>query len=165
MVVRVLAGVNRHRDTVLAYEVMRQADVVEIVHFEHDVIETALLRTYAEGDGVIAVVTMHEDGRDGAIPHANFVFDPSAHSQLHVKPPRRGCVILANYAMAQAAGPRIKAPVHSTSRIEGFAELNFRSVKNFNWIAARVFHLQDFKDMTFDRFVIGAEAIFDAGLG
>jgi hypothetical protein len=67
--------------------------------------------------------------------------------------------------MAEAAGPGIESSMHSASRIEGLAELNFRAMKDFNWIAAGVFELQDFKHMTLDRFIVGADTILDAGLG
>src|SRR6516165_2722068 len=125
MVVGVLTRSNRHGDMLFAYDVVREANVVEIVCFDHDVIEPALLGTDPESDRVIPIVTMHEHRRDDAGAHANFVFDATSHAQLRVKPPGRGGVILADNAMAEAAGPSVESPVHSPPRIKGLAALNF----------------------------------------
>ena len=165
MVVRMLAGSDRHRDPVFAHEVVRQPDVIEIVHLEHDVIEPPLLRTDAEGDSMIAVIAMHEDRRDDPVAHSNLVLDPTAHSQLHIKPPGCRGIMLADNAMAEPAGPGIKPPMHSSSRIKWLTELNFRPMENFNWIAARILQLHEFKHMVLGCFFVGSNAIFDARLG
>src|SRR5690349_9419092 len=118
MIIRVLAGSNRHRDMMLADQVVGQADVVEVVDLEHDVIQPPFLRTDAERDGMIAVVTMHKNRGDDPVSHPDLIFDTAAHSELHIKAPCRGRVVLSDNAMTQAATAGIKPPVHSTSGIE-----------------------------------------------
>src|ERR1700722_274804 len=160
MIVRVLAGRDRHRDLVLAHEVVGHADVIEIVHFEHDVVEPPITARDSEGNRVIAVVAMHEDQPDRPLAGAKFVLDAAAHSEVSIE--ALGCidVALAHDAMAESAGAGFESPMHRAAGMERFAELSHRSVKNLNRIAVGVAQLEDFEHSTLIRFVFGADAEF-----
>src|ERR1700722_19841008 len=158
MIVRVLAGRDRPRDLVLAHEVVGHADVVEIVHFEHDVVEAAVAARDSEGNRVIAVVAMHEDEPDRPLAGAKFVPDAAAHSEVSIEALGRIDVALAHDAMAESAGAGFESPMHRAPGMERLAELQQRAVKNLDWIAVGVAQLEDFEHSTFIGFVFGADA-------
>ena len=87
----------------LADEVVGQPDIVESIDLDHDVVEAAALRTDTEGDGVVAIVAVHEDGRDDIFAHAELVFDATAHPEGGVEALRSRRIILADDAVAEAA--------------------------------------------------------------
>src|ERR1700684_3258632 len=107
-----LAGSDRHRDFVLADQVVGHADVVEIVHLEHDVVEPAVATRYSEGNRVIAVVAMHEDEPDGPLAAAKFVLDAAAHSEVSIEALGRIDVALAHDAVTQAASAGLETSMH-----------------------------------------------------
>ena len=49
-----LAGFNSHWDLVLTYQVIGQADIIEIIYFNHHMIESLVGSADPERDGVIA---------------------------------------------------------------------------------------------------------------
>src|ERR1700722_15592956 len=160
MIVRVFAGRDSHRDFVLAHKVVGHADVVEVVHLEHDVVEPAIPTRNSEGNRVIAVVAMHEDQSDGPFAAAKFVLDAAAHSEVSIEALGRIDVALAHDAMAKSAGAGFESPMHRAAGMERLAELSHRSVKNLDRIAVRIAQLENFEHSTLIGFILGADAEF-----
>src|SRR5260221_648377 len=160
-----LAGRNSHRDFVLADQVVGHAYVVEIFHFDHDVVEPAIAARDSEGDGVIAVVAMHEDQSDGPLAGVKFVLDAATHSELSIEALGRIDVALAHDAMAESAAASLETSMHRTSRMKRLAELHQRAVKDFDWIAVGVAQLENFQHAALVRFVLGTDAELYSRLG
>src|ERR1019366_10061833 len=99
---------------------------------DHKMVDTPALGADAEGDGVIAIVAVHEDGSDHILAHAEFVFDTPAHPERGVKA-LRGCrIVLAHDGVAHPAGTGLEASVHPAARMERLAVLDFGAVENFD---------------------------------
>src|SRR5271166_3819925 len=123
MIVRVLAGSNRHRDVVLAHQVIGHAHVVEVIDLEHDVVESAIDGRDAEGNRVIALVAMHEDEPYCALAAAKLVLDAAAHSELSIEALGRFDVALAHDAVAESAAAGLEPSMHRAAGMERLAEL------------------------------------------
>src|ERR1700689_4158142 len=165
MIVRVLARRNRHRNVVLAHQVIGHADVVEVVHLEHDVVEAAIGAWDSEGNGVVAVVAIHKDQPDGSFAAAKFVLDAAAHPEMLIKASSRVDVALANDAVTEASGASLESPMHRAARMERLVELNQRPVKNLDWISVGVVELEDFGHATLVAFLDRADPEFNSRLG
>src|ERR1700729_1180971 len=118
-----LAGSDRDWNIVLADQVVGHADVVEVVHFDHDVVEPAIAARDTEGDRVIAVVGMHEDEPDSALAAAKFVLDATAHPEVSVEALGRIDVALAHDAVTQAARAGLESSMHRAARMERLTQL------------------------------------------
>src|ERR1700722_20268094 len=154
---------DRDRQFVLADEVVGQPDIVESIDLDHDVVEAAALRTDAEGDGVVAIVAVHEDGRDDIFAHAELVFDATAHPEGGVEALRSRRIILADDAVAEAARGGFEATVHRAAGMKRFAELDLGAVEDFDRVPARVGELHHFEDAPLSGFLLGSDAELDAG--
>src|ERR1700689_4116888 len=163
MIVRVLARRNRHRNVVLAHQVIGHADVVEVVHLEHDVVEAAIGAWDSEGNGVVAVVAIHKDQPDGSFAAAKFVLDAAAHPEMLIKASSRVDVALANDAMAQPSAASLEAPMHRAPRMERLAELSQRPVKNLDWISVGIVQLEGFEYGTLVGLLDRADPGFNSG--
>src|ERR1700761_4122413 len=136
-----LAGADRDRHFVLPHEIVGEADVIEVIYFDHDVIDSARLRANSEGNRMIAIIAMHEYRCDDALAHADFVFDSAAHAERRKKLACRGNVAFANDAMAEPAGPGLEPSMHPPPRVERLAELHLGSMKNLDGITVRIIQL------------------------
>src|SRR5271156_4921182 len=158
MIVRVLAGRDSHRDLVLAHEVVGHPDVIEVVHLEHDVVEPAITARDSEGNGVIAVVAMHEHEPYRPLAAAKLVLDAAAHSEVCIEALGRIDVALAHDTMAESAAAGLESPMHRAAGMERLAVLHQRSVKDLDGIAVGVAQLEDFEHPTLAGFVFGTDA-------
>ena len=147
----------------LADEVVGQPDIVESIDLDHYMVEAAALRTDAEGDGVVAIIAVHEDGRDDIFAHAEFVFDAAAHAERGVEALAARRIVLADDAMAQAARSGFEASMHRAAGMKRFAELDFGAVEDFDRVPARIRELHHFEHAPLRSFVLGADAEFDSG--
>src|SRR5277367_194337 len=119
-----LAGADRYWDLVLAHQIISQADVIEVIDFDHDVVDPARLGSDSESHTMVAIVAMHEYRCDDALAHADFVFDSAAHAERRKKLARRGNVAFADNAMAETAAAGLEPPMHPPARMERLAELD-----------------------------------------
>src|SRR5216683_1729842 len=140
-----LAGLNSHWDLVLTYQIVSQADVIEIIHFDHHMIESLVGSSYAKRDCVIALIAVHEDQLEYSLSHVDLVFDSAAHSQLSIETLRRGEVLFTNDAVAESACAGLEAPMHRPARMERFAELNLWPMEYLDRVAARIVQFEDFE--------------------
>src|SRR5271155_5506562 len=159
-----LARRDRHRNFILANQVVGHADVVEVVHLDHYMVEPAVASGNSECDRVIAVVAMHED-QPGALALADCVLDAAAHSELHVEAPGRLDVALADDAVAQAAAARLEASMHAAAWMERLAELSERAMINLDWISVGVAQLHHFEHSALVGLVVRAYAELDSTFG
>src|SRR6266436_9989148 len=111
MIVRMLAGYYVHRDLVFAYQVISHPDVIEIIHFDHHMIEALVRSSDPKRDGMIAFIAVHEDQLNYSLAHPDFVFGSPAHSQLSIETLRRGEIFFAYDAMAESACTGLEAPM------------------------------------------------------
>src|SRR5271155_1814102 len=118
MVIRMLAGIDRHRHLASAYQVIGHTNVIEIIHLDHYMIDPPWLRSDPERHGMVAVVAMHKHRRHGSLAHPNLVFHAAAHPQCGEKLLGRLHIALADYAMPEAAGPRLEPAMHPPPRME-----------------------------------------------
>src|SRR6266850_2845304 len=160
MIVRMLAGYNSHWDLVPAYQVIGHSDVIEIIHFDHHVIESLVRSSDPKRDGMIARIAMHKDQLNYSLAHSDLVFHAAAHSQLSVETLRRGEVLFAYDAMPESTRAGLEAPMHRAARMERLAELNHRAMEYLDWIAAGIVQLEDFEDPTLLGFLARADPKF-----
>ena len=99
VVVRMFSWLDRHRDFSLAHEIIREADIVGVVHLQHDVVEASRHPSDTKGHGMLAVITMHEGDRGCVLAHADFVLDPALHAEQRVEAIRSRNVALSDNAM------------------------------------------------------------------
>src|SRR4029077_11804078 len=140
-----LAGLNSHWDLVLTYQVISQADVIEIIHFDHHMIESLVGSADPKRDGVIAFIAVHEDEFEYSFSHFDLVLDSSTHPQLSIETLRRSEVFFAYDAMAESAGTGLKAPMHRSSRMERFAELDLWPMVYLDRVAAWIVQFEHFE--------------------
>src|SRR5208282_4882399 len=164
MIVGVLAGRDVDGNLLPANDIVREPDVVEVVHFDHQMIESLFRSSEPESHRVVAVVAMHEDDRERLLAHPDFVFDATTHPQLAIKAVGGIGVLFTDDAVAETAAPGLEPSVHPAARMERFAELNLWSVENFDRIAIGVFKLHDFKDVTLRGFAFRTDSKLDPGL-
>ena len=137
-----LAGPDGDGNLLIADQVVRHADIVEIVNFDHEVVEHLARVGDAEGDGVVALVAMHEADQHGIFAHADFVLDAAAHPERMIELLRCDGILLADDAMPEAAGSGLEAAMHRTPGVKRLMELDCRPVENLDRIAARICQLQ-----------------------
>src|SRR5882757_3154961 len=130
-----LARQDRHRDFMLANQVVRHPDVVEIVHLDHEVIDAAFGGANSESDGVIAIIAMHEHRRDHVLAHPKLVLDAAAHAEQRVEAEGSIGVLLTHDAMPDSAGSGFEFTVHRAARMKWLFELHFGAVKYLDRIA------------------------------
>src|SRR5216683_1488713 len=140
-----LAGLDSHWDLVLAYQIISQADVIEIIHFDHHMIQSLVRASDPKRDCVIALIAMHEDQLEYSLSHSNPVLGSAAHSQLSIKTLRRGEVLFTYNAMAESARAGLEAPMHRAARMERFAEMNLWPMEYLDRVAAGIVQLEDFE--------------------
>src|SRR5487761_604410 len=104
MVVGVLAGADRDRNLMLADDLVGEADIVEVIDLDHQMVDTTFAATDSECDGVVAIIAVHEDGSDRLLAHPELVFDAAAHPEQGITAMSGRDVTLADYGMAHAAG-------------------------------------------------------------
>src|SRR5208283_3869037 len=153
-----LAGRNSHRDLVLANQVIGHAYVVEIVHLDHEVVDSAIAARDYEGNRVVAFVAVHENQPDGALAAAKLVLDAAAHSELSVKALGRVDVALSHDTVPESARARLEPPMHRAAGMERLAELSQRAVIDLDRIAVGVIELEDFEHPALVSFVFGTDA-------
>src|ERR1700678_801137 len=165
MIVRVLARRNRHRNLVLERQVIGHADIVQVVHLEHDMVQPAIGARDSEGNRVVTVVAIHEDQPSAAFARTELVLDTAAHPEMLIKASSRVDVALANDAMAQPSAASLEAPMHRAPRMERLAELSQRPVKNLDWISVGIVQLEDFEYATLVGLLDRADPEFNSRLG
>src|SRR5579871_5988078 len=122
MIVRVFARRDPDRKLVAARDIIGEADVIEVVHFNHQVIDALVGTADPERDRMIALIAMHKYGRRRMRSHPELVFNAAAHSQSSIEAKRGIDVAFADNAMAHATVAGLEASVHSASRIKRFRE-------------------------------------------
>src|SRR5712691_9987161 len=122
----------------LAHQFVGKAHIIEVVHFDHQVVDALFQPADPESHRMVAVVAMHERGRNHVLAHANLVFDTAAHSQKTIKAIRSRNIILTYDAMSYAAGSGLEPSVHPPAWMEGLAELHLRAVEDLEGIPARI---------------------------
>src|ERR1700738_451682 len=118
-----LARLNSHRNLILTYQIISQADVIEIIHFNHHMIESLVGSSDPKRDGMIAIIAVHEYQLEYSFSHFDLVFDSAAHSQLSIETLRRDEVLFAYDAMPESACAGLKASMHRAARLERLSEI------------------------------------------
>src|SRR5215475_1483913 len=103
---------------VLAHQLIRESDVVEVVYFDHQMIDAALGSGDAERERMLPLIAMHEDRSDYTFAHADFILNPTAHTQKVIEPIGSLDIFLANNTVAQSTCSSLETPMHSPSRTE-----------------------------------------------
>src|SRR5438093_7635901 len=116
----------------------------------------------AEGDCMLTLITMHEDGGDDTLTHANLIFDAAAHSQQVIETISSLDIFLTDNAVAQSAGAGLETPMHPAPRMERLTGLHFRPVEDFHRRPVRVGQLEHCEHVPFRGLVCGAYAILDS---
>src|SRR5882672_5018668 len=105
-----LTRLNSNRDLVSAYQVIGHSDVIEIIHFDHHMIESLVRTSDSKRDGMIARIAMHKDQLNYSLAHSDLVFHSAAHSQLSIETLCRGEVLFAYDAMPQSTRAGLETP-------------------------------------------------------
>src|SRR5208282_1028235 len=159
-----LAGRDSHRDFVLANQVVGHTYVVKVVHFDHQVVDAAVVRD-SKGHCVVTIVAMHEYDPCCPLAAAELVLDAAAHPEVRIESLRSVHVALADDAMSHSAGAGLETSMHRATGMERLAELSERAVKNLDRIAVWVVQLQHFEHSTFFSLLRSSDAELDSRLG
>src|SRR5437870_171893 len=114
-----------HGNFVAADEVVGQSHVVEVVDFDHQMINAQLVSRDPEGHGMIAIITMHEDGSNQTFANADFIFDAAAHAQKAIEAIGGIHIFLTDNTVAQPTRSGLEATMHPAPWMEWFARLYF----------------------------------------
>src|SRR5881396_2991456 len=103
---------------ILADQVVGESNIIEAVYLDHQMIDAPLGSRDAEGDCMLTLITMHEDGGDDTLPHANLIFDAATHAQQVIKTISGLDIFLTDNAVAQSAGAGLEPPMHPATRMK-----------------------------------------------
>src|SRR5690554_4428173 len=112
------AKLKRYRNLAATNNVMRRTKIIYLGIFEHHMIEHFAIRWHAKGNGVLAVITMHENRFDYATWCAEVIFDRARKAEYPVKVIAFANVRRSNQAMAKSCVFCDKAPMHTATRVE-----------------------------------------------
>src|SRR5208282_6223544 len=141
MIVGVFARRNCHRDLVLADQVIGHAYVIKVVHFDHEMVDSAIRAADSERNRVVAFVAVHEDQLDGPLAGAKLVLYAPTHSQMSIEALGRVDVALSHDTVPESARARLEPPMHRAAGMERLAELSQRAVIDLDRIAVGVIEL------------------------
>src|SRR5258708_28473993 len=114
---------------------------------------------------MIEFIAVHEDQLEYPFPHFDLVLDSATHSQMRIETLRRGEVFFANDAMAESAGAGLEAPMHRSSRMERFAELDLWPMVYLDRVAAWVIQFKNFEHPALRGFLARADLKFYSRAG
>src|SRR5712692_452645 len=122
-------------------------------------VDSSLGSRDSEGDSVISLITMHEDGGHHTLANADLVFDAATHAQKAIEAICGIDIFLTDNTVAQSARSGLEATMHPASRMERFARLHFWPVEDLDRRPVWIVQLENFEHVTFRGLVFGADSI------
>src|SRR5262249_39825543 len=165
VVVRVLPELDAHGNIRVAYQVVGEPDVVEVVDLEHDVVQSLVGGADAPGDRVIAGVAVHEVELQRTSAGPELVLDAAAQPERLVEAHTGGGIPLAGDAVTQPTAAGDELAVHAAPGVEGLGEPYQRAVEDLDRVAVRVAELHHLEHATVLRLLQRADAKRNACFG
>src|ERR1700746_1370566 len=116
-------------------------------------VDSTFLRANTEGNRMVAVIAMHEDGCDYSIADFNLVLDPASHPKRHIEAASSVNIILTYDAVADPASAGFEPSMHPPTRVERLDEFALRPVKDLNWISTWIIELHHLEHTSLGSFV------------